>query len=67
MNLHELHAQRRRILNDIIGAERAGQNDLAFHLLREFNECNQKVRDAEELDYHPHDTKHDLAMMAVLP
>lgn len=67
MNLHELHAERRRILNDITGAEQARQWELAAHLLGQFQVVNNMVRDAEELDYHPMDVRHDLAMQAVQP
>lgn len=64
MNLHELHAERRRILNDIRGAEQAKQYELAAHLLSRFQEVNRLVRDIEE-GYRPMDVKHDLAMMEV--
>ena len=60
MNIHELHAERRRLLNEIIAAEKAGQSQIASHLLVRFQEINHKVRDIEE--YHPMDIKHDLAM-----
>ena len=50
-NLHELHAKRRQLLNDIRGAEQARQYELAKHLLVEFQEINQCVRDADELVY----------------
>lgn len=62
MTIHELHAKRRQILNDIRGAEQAKQYELAAHLLVKFQEVNHKVRDIEELDYHPQDIRHDLAM-----
>lgn len=48
MNIHELHAQRRQILNDIRGAEQAKQYELAAHLLVQFQDVNHKVRDIEE-------------------
>ena len=62
MNLHELHAKRRQLLNDIRGAEQARQWELAAHLLGQFQLINNQVRDLEEMDYHPQDVRHDLAM-----
>ena len=66
MTIHELHAKRRGILNDIKGAEMSGDYALAAHLLSRFQEVNHLVRDIEE-GYHPMDAKHDLAMMETAP
>jgi hypothetical protein len=60
MNLQQLHAERRRLLHEIIGAERTGQVEIARHLLVDFQKINHQVRDLEE--YHPMDVKHDMAM-----
>ena len=61
MTLHELHAERRRILNDIRWAEMARQYELAAHLLDKFQRINHQIRDADE-GYHQEDIRHDMAM-----
>lgn len=63
MDLHALHAERRRLLNEVRGAEMSKQYALAAHLLDQFQKINHQVRDREE--YSAHDVKHDLAMMEV--
>ena len=62
MSITQLHAERRRILNDIKGAEQTGQYALAAHLLSQFQAVNHEVRDMDELNYHPQDVRHDMAM-----
>jgi len=61
MDLHALHAERRRLLNEVRGAEMSRQYELAAHLLDQFQLINHQIRDADE-GYHHMDVKHDLAM-----
>jgi len=61
MTIHELHAKRRSILNDIKGAEMSGDYALAAHLLDQFQLVNHQIRDADE-GYHPEDIRYDMAM-----
>ena len=62
-NLIQLHAERRRLLNEVRGAEMSKQYELAAHLLEQFQVVNQQVRDVDE--YHHQDVRHELAMAAV--
>lgn len=48
-NLIQLHAERRRLLNEVRGAEMSKQYELASHLLEKFTVVNHKVRDLDEL------------------
>jgi hypothetical protein len=61
MDLHALHTERRRLLNEVRGAEMSKQYELAAHLLDQFQKINHRVRDIEE-NYHPEDIRHDMAM-----
>jgi hypothetical protein len=65
MDLHALHTERRRLLNEVRGAEMSKQYELAAYLLGEFQKINHRVRDIEELDYHPQDIRHDMAMQII--
>jgi hypothetical protein len=67
MDLHALHTERRRLLNEVRGAEMSKQYELAAHLLDQFQKINHRVRDLEEVGYNKNDVKHDLAMMETAP
>jgi len=60
-DLHQLHAERRRLLNEVRGAEMSKQYALAAHLLDQFQLVNHQIRDADE-GYHPEDIRYDMAM-----
>lgn len=64
MSLLALHAKRRQLLAAIRSAEMALQYELAAHLLVEFQEVNQLVRNVEEIGYHEMDVRHDQAIQA---
>jgi len=66
-DLHQLHAERRRLLNEVRGAEMSKQFALAAHLLDQFQIVNHLVRDLDEPHYNKNDVKHDLAMMETAP
>jgi len=61
MDLHTLHAERRRLLHEVRGAEMSKQFALAAHLLDQFQVVNHQIRDSDE-GYHHEDIRHDMAM-----